>query len=62
VYNIKLVDFQSVPDRKCKWILNYQDHATKFVFFKLLNSKKVTAIAIEFLSILLTFRVSKNTE
>jgi hypothetical protein len=27
---IHLIDMQSLPDKDFKWILNYQDHFTKF--------------------------------
>ncbi|XP_029348381.1 KRAB-A domain-containing protein 2-like, partial [Acyrthosiphon pisum] len=56
---IDLVDFQSVPDGKFKWILNYQDHATKFVILRPLESKRATEVANELLSILLTFGAPK---
>jgi len=29
---VDLVDLQSTPNRNYKWLLNYQDHATKFSF------------------------------
>ncbi|KAL4113234.1 hypothetical protein QTP88_016893 [Uroleucon formosanum] len=56
---IDLVNFQSVPDGKFKWILNYQDHATKFVILRPLESKRATEVANELLSILLTFGAPK---
>ena len=30
---VDLIDMQSQPDRDLKWILVYQDHLTKFVYF-----------------------------
>ncbi|KAL4120448.1 hypothetical protein QTP88_013139 [Uroleucon formosanum] len=56
---IDFVDFQSVPDGKFKWILNYQNHATKFVILRPLESKRATEVAYELLSILLTFGAPK---
>jgi len=34
---IDIVNFQSVSDKKFKWILNHQDHTTKFIII-LINS------------------------
>lgn len=45
---IDLVDFQSVPDWKFKWILNYQDRGTKFVILRTLKSKKATQVVNEY--------------
>lgn len=56
---IYLVDFQSVPDGKFKWILNYQDYATKYVILKPLEIKRATEVANGLLSILLTFGAPK---
>jgi hypothetical protein len=49
------VDFQSLPDEKYKWILNYQDHHTKFISLFPLESKRVVKVASNFLTIFLTF-------
>eukprot|EP00102_Acyrthosiphon_pisum_P023276 XP_016660486.1 PREDICTED: Ig-like and fibronectin type-III domain-containing protein 2 [Acyrthosiphon pisum] len=39
---VDLVDFQSLPDGKFKWILNYQDHRTKFLSLRPLESKRAS--------------------
>jgi hypothetical protein len=44
---IDMVDFQSVPDGKFKYILNYQDHATKFVILRSLQIKRATHLDLE---------------
>lgn len=41
---VDLVDFQSVPDGKFKWILNYQDHSTKFLSLRPLESKRTSEV------------------
>lgn len=35
---IDLIDFQSSPSGNYKWILNYQDHSTKFVVLRPLTT------------------------
>jgi hypothetical protein len=35
---VDLIDFQSVPDGKYKWILNYQDHHTKCISLRPMES------------------------
>lgn len=37
---IDLIDLQSFPDGRFKWILTFQDHFTKFVFLRALEQKK----------------------
>lgn len=56
---VDLVDFQSVPDGKYKWILNYQDHNTKFLSLRPLESKRASEVAYNLLSIFLTFGATK---
>ncbi|XP_025192476.1 KRAB-A domain-containing protein 2-like [Melanaphis sacchari] len=56
---VDLVDFQSVPDGKFKWILNYQDHSTKFLSLRSLESKRASEVANNLLSIFLTFGAPK---
>ena len=36
---VDLVDMQSTPDGEYKWILNYQDHLTKFIVLRALRNK-----------------------
>lgn len=56
---VDLVDFQSVPDGKFKWILNYQDHSTKFLSLRPLESKRASEVANNLLAIFLTFGAPK---
>lgn len=50
---VDLVDFQSSPDGEYKWMLQYQDHLTKFCFLRPLKSKEAKEVAIEILKIFL---------
>ncbi|KAL0879275.1 hypothetical protein ABMA27_003055 [Loxostege sticticalis] len=50
---VDLVDFQSSPDGEYKWMLQYQDHLTKFCFLRPLKSKEAKKVAIEILKIFL---------
>lgn len=52
---VDLIDFQSVPDGKYKWILNYQDHNTKFISLRPMESKRAIEVSTHLLSIFLTF-------
>lgn len=56
---IDLIDFQSTPDGKFKWILIYQDHSTKFLSLRPLESKEPSEVATTLLSIFLTFGAPK---
>jgi len=56
---IDLVDLQSIPDGKCKRIMNYQDHNTKFLLLNSLESKLAIEVANKLLTIFLTFRAPK---
>ncbi|XP_008187612.1 KRAB-A domain-containing protein 2-like [Acyrthosiphon pisum] len=56
---VDLVDFQSLPDGKFKWILNYQDHRTKVLSLRPLESKRTSEVANNLLSIFLTFSAPK---
>ncbi|KAL4085073.1 hypothetical protein QTP88_027911 [Uroleucon formosanum] len=49
----------SLPDGKYKWILNYQDHHTKFISLLLLESKRAVEVASNLLTIFLTFGAPK---
>ena len=42
---IDLVDFQSLPDGEHKWILNAQDHMTKFCHLRPLKEKSASCVA-----------------
>ena len=48
---VDLIDMQSNPDRDIKFILVYQDHLTKFVLLRSLNSKRAYKVAYHFLDI-----------
>lgn len=48
---VDLVDIQTEPDKDYKFILNYQDHLTKFVFLKPLKSKRAEEVAYNLLDI-----------
>ena len=50
-----LIDMQSQPDGEFKWILNYQDHLTKFVSLRALKSKLADEVADELFQIFCTF-------
>jgi len=52
---VNLIDFQSTPDGKYKFILYYQDHNTKFLSLRPLKSKQAIELATNLLSIFLTF-------
>lgn len=52
---VDLIDLQSVPDGEFKWLLNYQDHSTKFIHLRPLCSKKASGVATELLKIFLEF-------
>ena len=42
---VDLIDLQSAPDGEFKWLLNYQDHGTKFIHLRPLRSKKAIEVA-----------------
>lgn len=52
---VDLIDFQSCPDGEYNWLLNYQDHATKFLHLRPLKSKHAVNVAEELLKIFFTF-------
>lgn len=52
---VDLVDFQSNADGEFKWIMNVQDHLTKFIHLAPLKSKEASEIATHLLPIFLTF-------
>lgn len=51
---VDLIDMQSQPDGNFKWILNYQDHFTKFVHLRPLQRKCADEVALTLLDIFLT--------
>lgn len=50
---VDLIDFQSCADGKYKWLLNYQDHSTKFLYLRPLQTKQAAEVAFELLKIFL---------
>ena len=54
---VDLIDMQTQPDGKFKFILNYQDHLTKYVTLRVLTCKRAEAVAAKLLEIFLTFGV-----
>lgn len=52
---VDLVDLQSMPDGDWKWLMNYQDHTTKFTHLRPLRSKEASGVAVELLKIFLEF-------
>ena len=52
---VDLIDMQSSPDGEFKFILNYQDHFTKFCVLRPLKSKTATEVAYNLLDIFTTF-------
>lgn len=53
---VDLIDFQSCADGNYKWLLNYQDHSTKFLYLRPLQTKKAANVGIELLKIFLEQR------
>ncbi len=53
---IDLVDMQSCPDAKFKWVLNAQDHLTKNRHLRPLESKEAVGEAKELYLIFLSFQ------
>lgn len=52
---VDLIDFQSTPCDEYKWLMNYQDHSTKFCLLRPLKTKCATDVAMELLKIFLDF-------
>lgn len=52
---VDLIDFQSQPDGKFRFIMVYQDHLTKFVILRPLESKRAEEVAYHLNDIFLTF-------
>lgn len=49
----ELVDFESCADGKYKWLLNYQDQSSKFLYLRPLETKRSVEVARELLKIFL---------
>ena len=52
---VDLIDMQSQPDGDFKWIMNYQDHLTKFIILKPLLTKVTSGVAKELVGIFCLF-------
>ncbi|CAF3237895.1 unnamed protein product, partial [Rotaria sp. Silwood2] len=52
---VDLIDMQSCPDGHFKFILNYQDHFTKFCILRPLKTKTAVEVAFHLLDIFTTF-------
>lgn len=50
---VDLMDLQTFPDKDYKWLMQYQDHLTRFCFLRPLKSKRIKEVAIELLKIFL---------
>lgn len=51
---VDLVDYQSTPDGEFKFVLNYQDHLTKFTMLKALKTKTANEVADNLIDIFST--------
>lgn len=52
---VDLVDFQTLPDGEYKWILHFQDHLSKYHFFRPLKTKTAKEVAETLLRIFIDF-------
>lgn len=52
---VDLIDYQSQPDGKYKFVMVYQDHLTKFVLLRPLTSKRAEEVAYHLTDIFLIF-------
>lgn len=52
---VDLIDFQSCPDGEFKFLMNYQDHGTKFLQLRPLTSKEAKNVAEELTKIFYIF-------
>lgn len=56
---VDLVDLQSCADGEFRWLMNYQDHSTKFLYLRPLKSKHASNVAEELLKIFFTVGAPK---
>ena len=56
---VDLIDMQSQPDGPFRFILNYQDHLTKFISLRPLKFKTAEAVAAALIPIFHTFGAPK---
>ncbi|XP_046973556.1 KRAB-A domain-containing protein 2-like [Vanessa cardui] len=57
-----LIDFQSCPDGEYKWLLIYQENATKFLNLRSLKTKGAVEVASELMKIFLLFGAPCNLQ
>ncbi|XP_063372179.1 KRAB-A domain-containing protein 2-like, partial [Cydia amplana] len=52
---VDVIDLRSAPDGDFKWLLMYQDHGTRFIQLRPLQTNLPTELALELVKIFLTF-------
>lgn len=52
---VDLIDFQSTPCGEYNWLMNYQDHLTKYCLLRPLKRKKAVEVAVELFKIFIDF-------
>lgn len=52
---VDLIDLQSVPDGSYKWVMQYQDHLTKYCILRPLHSKRADEVAKKLFKIFCDF-------
>ena len=52
---VDLIDMQSEPDKEYLFIMNYQDHLTKFTILRPLKTKTAEEVAYQLLDIFCLF-------
>ncbi|GBM06527.1 KRAB-A domain-containing protein 2 [Araneus ventricosus] len=52
---VHLIDFQSTSGGDYKWLMKYQNHATKFCLLRPLKTKRIAEVALEWLKVFLDF-------
>lgn len=60
---VDFIDMQSEKDEESKFILNYQNHLTEFVFLQLLKTKRAEEVAYNLLDIfcIIIVIIAKNS-
>ena len=56
---VDLIDMQSQPDGDFRWIMNYQDHLTKYVVLKALRTKCADEVADKIIDVFCVFGAPK---
>lgn len=55
IFQVDLVDLQTMPDGNFKYIMHYQDHLSKFHLLRSLTSKRASEVARHLLQIFVDF-------